>query len=67
MGIRFLLVVLMTTVSAAGANGQDARHLTADESVRLGLQHNARIAGARAQVSAADAIHRRSRADRRPS
>jgi outer membrane protein len=59
--------VMLTILCAAPLHAQAVQRLTAEASVRLGLQHNARTAAAHARVHAADAAYRHARASRLPA
>ena len=67
-----LLSIVLAALSAVPARGQASealptRELTADESVRLGLAHNARRRAASADADAAAAVARQARAGRLPT
>lgn len=61
------VVLLFVSVLAASARGQAVRELTPDESVRLGLEQNARLRAADADVGAARATYRQARAGLLPA
>ena len=65
-GIIFLLI-LTCLLPCDTALAQDVGELTPDESVRLGLAHNARLRAAEAEADEAHAAYRQVRAGRLPS
>lgn len=66
-------LVLLFSIGLAGLNpaargfAQVSTELTVEESVRLGLEHNARLRAARTDADAARAAHREVRASRMPA
>jgi outer membrane protein TolC len=62
-----VLAIALLALTACGARAQAARELTADESVRLGLERNARLQAARFDVAAAEASRDQVRAGLLPA
>ncbi len=62
-----LFALIAASVHGQGSEPPPVRELTADESVRLGLEHNARLRAAAAEADAATAVARQARAGRRPT
>ena len=67
MKTRIPPALAFVVLAAAPVSAQDARDLTVDESVRLGLERNARLQAAEADASAATAVLRQARAGRLPT
>lgn len=65
--LLFLLFLGTGCLLVGVAKAQPTRSLTADEAVRLGLEHNAMLRAARADADAARAAYRQARAARLPS
>ena len=62
-----LIAVLFSIGLAGGAAAQEVRDLTVEESVRLGLEHNAGLRAAEADAAAAEAVYEQARAGRLPA
>lgn len=60
------LAVFLTIGPSSAARAQTVRELSPEESVRLGLEHSARVRAARADVAAAQAAYLQTRAGRLP-
>ena len=67
MSFRQLILAIVFAAMAPGVSAQQIRMLGPDESVRLGLEHNASLRAARADAAAAGAAYRRARAARFPA
>ncbi len=63
----FLLCAALAAFGPTSLEGQAARDLTVEESVRMGLEHNARLRAAHADVEAARAGERQMAAARLPA
>lgn len=65
--LLFLFFLGIGCLLGSPAQAQPTRSLTADEAVRLGLEHNAMLRAARADADAARAAYHQARAARLPS